>query len=222
MKVAVVGLGLFGKSVALNLARAGMDVVAIDRKLELVDLVRDEVMLAIRMDATDERELRAQAIDKVDALVASIGDNFEANQLLVILAKQLGIKQVIARASSQVHARILRLIGADEVVLPEVHAAEEMARRLVEPSLRGYFQLLEGFSVAEVVAPAMFHGRTLQQLDLRARYKVNLVAITRPSPNGGKPALNAVPVAADIIQKGDILALAGRDQDLKTILNLNR
>lgn len=221
MKVAVVGLGLFGKSVALNLARAGMEVVAIDLKLELVDLVRDDVMLAIRMDATDERELRAQAIDKVDVLVASIGDNFEANQLLVILAKQLGIGHVVARASSQVHARILRLIGADEVVLPEAQAAESLARRLVEPSLKGYFQLLEGFSVAEIVAPAMFHGRTLQQLDLRARYKVNLVAITRPGENGAKPLLNAVPLGTDVIHKGDILAVAGRDKDIKAILNMN-
>ena len=91
MKVAVVGLGLFGKHVALDLARTGADVIAIDSNLDLVDDVKDEVALAVKLDATDEKELRAQGVHEVDVLVASIGDNFEANQLLVIVAKQLGI-----------------------------------------------------------------------------------------------------------------------------------
>src|SRR5687768_13809831 len=98
MKAAVVGLGLFGKSLALKLAQAGAEVIAIDSKMDLIDDVRHDVAVAVKLDATDERELRAQGVHQVDVLVASIGDNFEANQLVVILAKKMGIKRVLARA----------------------------------------------------------------------------------------------------------------------------
>lgn len=221
MKVAVVGMGLFGKSLARQLSRAGAEVIAVDANLELVDDMKDEVTLAVRLDATDERELRSQGVHKADVLVASIGDNFEANQMLVILAKKLGIPRVVARAPSKVHARILRMIGADEVVLPEEQAAEEMGRRIIAPSLKGYFKLIEGHSVAEIEAPSMFHGRTLMELDLKQRYRVNLVAITRPVP-GGRPSINAVPLGTDLLQKGDILAVAGRDDDILRLLGNSR
>lgn len=212
-------MGLFGKSLALNLARAGAEVIAIDANLDLVDDVKDRVALAVKLDATDERELRAQGVHEVDILVASIGDDFEANQLLVILAKQLGIRRVVARAPSEVHARILRLIGADEVVLPEEQAAEEAARRLIQPSLKAYFELIDGYSVAEIEAPPTFHGKSLAELDLKRRHQVNLIAITRPSETaGGRPTINAVPLGTETIRKGDTLALAGRDADIKALL----
>jgi trk system potassium uptake protein TrkA len=218
MKVAVVGLGLFGKSLAVNLARSGVEVIAIDEQIELVNDVKDDVALAVKLDATDEKELRAQGVQGVDVLVASIGDDFEANQLLVILAKQIGIRRVIARAPSPVHARILRLIGADDVIMPEVRAAEDLARRLIQPSLKGYFELIDGYSVAEIEAPQSFDGRMLEQLDLKKRYRVNLVALTRPGLAGAKPSVNAVPAGSDVIHKGDVLAVTGRDEDIKAIL----
>ena len=219
MKVAVVGLGLFGKHVALDLARSGAEVIAIDANLDLVDDVKDEVALAVKLDATDEKELRAQGVHEVDVLVASIGDNFEANQLLVIVAKQLGIKKVVARAPTRVHAEILKRIGADEVILPEEQAAEEVARRLVQPTLKGYFELVEGYSLAEIEAPEEFLGKTLVELDLKAKHRVNLIAITRPSPTDeGRKSINAVPMGSDVIRKGDILAVTGKDEDLKDLL----
>ncbi|MBI2932865.1 MAG: TrkA family potassium uptake protein [Planctomycetes bacterium] len=220
MKIAVVGLGLFGKSLAVKLARAGADVIAIDANLELVDDIKDEVALAVKLDATDEKELRAQGVHEVDVLVASIGDDFESNQLLVILAKQFGIKKILARAPSPVHARILKLLGADEVVMPEEEAAAQAARRIVQPSLKGYFELIQGHSVAELEAPQSFHGKTLAELDLKQKYRVNLVAITRPvETNGGRVTVNTVPMGTEIIRRGDILAVAGRDDDIKALLS---
>jgi len=131
LKVAVVGMGIFGRALAVDLARAGAEVIAVDKDMELVDDVHDDVTLAVCLDATDEKELRAQGIHKVDVLVASIGNNFEANQLLVVLAAQIGIPRIVARAPSANHARILKLLGAHEVVLPEVEVAERMARSLL-------------------------------------------------------------------------------------------
>jgi len=221
MKIAVVGLGLFGKSLAVNLARAGAEVIAIDSNMELVQEIMGEVALACRLDATNEKELRAQGVDACDVLVASIGDDFEANQLLVMTAKQMGIKKVVARVPSLVHGRILKTLGADEVVMPEVEASQAAARRIVEPSLKGYFQLIEGHSVAEIDAPEAFYGKTLAELKLKETHRVNLVAITRPGQNGSRPAVNAVPLGTDRIQRGDILAVAGRDEDLKALLKMH-
>ncbi|MBI2922993.1 MAG: TrkA family potassium uptake protein [Planctomycetes bacterium] len=220
MKVAVVGLGLFGRSLAVNLAKAGVEVYAVDSKLELIDDIRDEVAVAVQMDATDERELRAQGIHEMDALVASIGDDFETNQLLVLMAKKIGIKRVIARAPSPVHARILKLVGADEVVMPEEQAAAECARHIRQPSLKGYFELIEGYSVAEIEAPESFTGKSLAELDLKKRFRVNLVAYRRPSSDPGLPArINAVPMGNDRLHKGDVLAVAGRDEDIQRLLS---
>lgn len=132
MKVAVVGLGLFGRELAVNLSKAGAEVVAVDIDAERIDDVRDDVSVAVCLDATDEKELVAQGLDKVDVLVASIGNDFEANQLLVVLAKELGVPRILARAPSPGHARILKLLGAHEVVLPEIEMAGRTARALLQ------------------------------------------------------------------------------------------
>ncbi len=219
MKVAVVGMGLFGKSLARNLARAGAEVIAIDANLALVDDMKDEVTAAVCVDATDEKELRAQGVHDVDVLVASIGDDFEANQLLVILAKKLGIPRVVARAPSPTHARILKLIGADEVVMPEEEAAHQMALRMLQPSLKGYMALIEGFSVAEIVAPPEFLGKSLAELDLKQHHHVNLLAFRRADPSApGGAIVNAVPTGGDVLREGDVLLVIGRDKDIRTLL----
>jgi trk system potassium uptake protein TrkA len=126
-------MSLFGRSIATDLARSGVEVIAVDIEIDKIESVRDAVALAVCLDATDERALRAQGVHEVDVLVASIGSDFEANQLLVVLAKEMGIPRVVARAPSPRHAQILVKLGADDVVLPEVQAAERTAKALLEP-----------------------------------------------------------------------------------------
>ncbi len=218
MKYAVVGLGLFGKSLAIHLARAGAEVIAVDSRLDLVDDIKPDVSVAVCLDATDERELRSQGIHDVDVLVASIGDNFESNQMLVMMAKRLGVPKVIARAPSEKHERILRLIGADEVVLPEEQAARELSKRLAQPSLKGYLALFEGYSVMEVEAPEAFQGKTLAELDLKRRHHVSVMATRRPSPDDPNQTIfNAIPLGSDRVEKGDVLFLVGRDEHIKAL-----
>jgi len=134
MKIAIVGLGLFGQALAVKLARSGVEVIVADTNIELIEDIRDEVALAVCMDATDEREFKAQGLHKAEVLVACIGNDFEANQLVVMLAKQLGVPRVIARAPSQRHEKILRMLGADDVLLPEVQAGELLGHRLTSQS----------------------------------------------------------------------------------------
>lgn len=217
MKVAVIGLGQFGKSLALQLAKAGAEVIAIDSNMDLVDDVKNDVALAVKMDATDERDLRSQGVAKVNVVVASIGD-FEANQLVTVLAKRLGVPRVLARASGETHARILKLIGADEVILPEVEAASKLTQRLLLPSLRNYFELIEGYSVAELEVPESFHGKTLAELDLRRKHGVNLIALKRKGPDRG--TVDPVPAPTEVLRAGDVIAVAGADAALAKMLDL--
>lgn len=214
MKVAVVGLGLFGRALAVSLARAGVEVIGIDNDPALVDDVKQELTLAVALDATEERELRAQGVHEVDALVACIGEHFEANQLVVILAKKMGIGRVLSRTSTATHARILRLIGADEVILPEVEAAQQVTQRLVQPSLQSYFQLIDGFSIAEISAPRELVGRSLAELKIKERFKVNIVAIKRFDEAADRMTINPVPLGTEVLRAGDILAIAGADEDI--------
>lgn len=216
MKIAVIGLGQFGRAVARRLARAGMEVIAVDQNRDLVDDMKHEVSLAVSLDATDEKDLRSQGIDKVDVLIAAIGVNFEANVLTALLAKEFGVPRIIGRAMNPLHERILKAIGVAEVVLPEEEAAERVYQRLAFPSLRVYFELIEGFTIAEIDVPSELRGKTIAQADLRRRYGVNLVAIKRKVD--GKLSVDAVPSPDVKLQEGDILAVAGEDAAIEKLV----
>lgn len=225
MKCAVVGLGDFGRAAAIGLARAGAEVIAIDRNMDRLNLVKDEVAMAIRMDATHRDALEAQQLDKADVLVAAIGQNFEAQVLVVVHARALGIKRVVARALREEHRRVLEAVGANEVFNAEEEAARNMVQRLTISSIRNYFELADGFSLVEVEAPPGTVGRTLRDLDLRQRFRVNLVAIKRmtTAADGGVVVkqFKAVPLPEDVIEAGDILALAGSVLDLARFVGDN-
>lgn len=221
MKYAVIGLGEFGRSAALGFARKGAEVIAVDINMERVNRVKDEVALAVRLDASHEDAMRSHGIDKVDVLVAAIGDNFEAQVLVVVHARQENIGKIIARATTPDHIRVLKAVGADEAFNPEEEAARWMVQRLLISNISSYFELAEGFSVIEVEAPADVVGKTIQDLDLRRRFRLNLVAIKRMSGAGAKEVLtafNPVPDPGQSIENGDILALAGSVLDLANFM----
>ena len=225
MKCAVIGLGDFGRAAAIGLARAGAEVIAVDRSMDRLNLVKDEVALAVRMDATHREAMEAQGIDKVDALVTAIGQNFEAQVLVVVHARELGIRRVVARAATEDHRRVLVAVGAHEVFNPEEEAARTMVQRLTISDIKNYFELADGFSLVEVQAPAGAVGRTLRDLDLRQKFRVNLVAIKRmkTGPDGVlvMKEFKAVPMPDDVIESNDILALAGSVLDLARFVGGN-
>ena len=225
MKCAVIGLGDFGRAAAVGLARAGAEVIAIDRNMDRLNLVKDEVALALRMDATHAEGLEAQGIDKVDVLVAAIGQNFEAQVLVVVHARRIGIKRIVARAVTEDHRRVLEAVGANEVFKPEEEAARNMVQRLTISGIRNYVELADGVSLVEVEAPAKTVGRPLRELELRQRFRVNPVAIKRMAdgPQGARVVeeFKAVPMPDDVIRAGDVLALAGSVLDLARFVGDN-
>ena len=156
-------------------------------------------------------------------LVAAIGQDSEAQVLVVVHAKKLGIKRIVARAITEDHRRVLEAVGADEVFNPEEEAARSMVRRLTISNIKNYFELADGFSLIEIQAPSPIVGKTLRELDLRQHFRLNLIAIKRMAPNvDGETVVKqfkAVPMPDDIIMKDDVLALAGSVLDLAQFMD---
>ena len=222
MKCAVIGLGEFGRATSLGLARNGVEVIAVDVDIDRINQVKDEVALAVRMDATQEGLIKAHGIDTVDVLIAAIGANFEAQVLLVVRAKQAGIKRIVARATTPDHARVLKAVGADEVLNPEEEAARWMVQRLLITNITSYFELAEGFSIVEIDAPPGIAGKCLSELDLRRRFRINLVAIKHMEKTAtGETVLkrfNPVPLPDEMIGQDDVLAVVGSVVDLANFI----
>lgn len=223
MKIVVIGLGEFGQAAALALARSGVEVVAIDRNMTLVTKMKDVVSLAVCLDATQEGALESNGIADADVLVAAMGHEFEAEVLTVVHAKRLGIPRVVARAMTPNHARVLSAVGADEVLDPEEETARRLAQRLLIPDIQAYFELAEGFSIVEVAAPPGTVGKTLEQLELRRRFRTNLVAIKHriEGEPGREPTIrfDPIPLPGTVIQATDVLALVGSDLDIANLMS---
>ena len=217
-KFAVIGLGLFGTELATRLANAGAEVIAIDKDPELVEAVRDKVAVAVCLDSMDEQALLSQGINKVDVAVVGIGTSFEASALTTVILKQLGVPRVISRATSPVRADILARIGADSVINPEHESAERWSSRLLAPAVMERWAVAEGHSLAQVMAPKVFHNKTLQELDMSKKYGVLVVAIRPKVTEVGKEGqptypetLITNPGADYTIQPSDVLVLIGKD-----------
>lgn len=222
-KFAVIGLGRFGRQLAISLGERGAEVIAIDREMDLVDAVLSEVTHAVQLDSVDEEALRAQGIDKVDVAIVAIGENFESNVLTTALLKQLSVKRVIARASSETQRRILELIGADRVVFPEAESGVRLAQSLLLPDIWRYVPLSGDRVVAELAAPKRFWGKSIAALKIRNRYGINVIAIKRVETvdsEGGPVAEEVVeemPGPDYVITEQDTLIVVGHGKDVEQL-----
>ena len=211
---AVIGLGRFGAAMATTLSQLGHEVIGIDSSDDRVTALADQVSQTVKLDATDERALRAAGIEDVDVAVVSIGENIEASLLVVTLVKELGIENIVAKAVTPLHGRILEKLGVTRVVFPEREMAMRVAHSLVIPNVLDYIELSGDFSIVEVPAPAEFFGRTLRDIGLRARFGLTTIAIRRAAV-AGAPAITIVsPGPDDVVQQGDVLALIGNNERL--------
>lgn len=217
-RFAVIGLGRFGRRLAMLLADAGAEVIAVDMDREMVEAIRDDVTLAVCLNSTDGDAIRSQGIDRVDVAIVGMGTSFEDNVMTTVLLKQLGVKRVISRTTTQIRGDILRQVGADDVVNPERESAHRWCNQLLAPAIVTQFELGEGYSLAQVVAPEKFYGKTLAQLSLRQKHNVNVVAIRRKEPPQNDDIHEAVislPMGDTMVQPGDMLLLVGNDSAMR-------
>lgn len=219
-RIAVIGLGRFGLALAERLAREGLEVIAIDSNPDLINRVKDSVALAVAADGTDMDTLRSLGVDKVDTVVIAIGDNFEACQLAMLAAKDLDHPIVVARANDRTKEKILKRLGAHEVILPEEQAAERLGQKLAKPGLLEALDIGNEHSFVQVEAPPGVCGRTLLELDLRRHFGVNMVAIRKPGRDGKDGAIS-VPGPDTKLEKDDVMMLVGKDSEIERFMRAN-
>jgi trk system potassium uptake protein TrkA len=210
-RYAVVGLGKFGSTVVRSLFARGHEVVAIDRDRARVQEVRDSATQAIEADATEQETLRALGIRDADAVVVSLGERMDASILVTLYLRELGVKNVVVKAVSEDHEKVLHLIGATDIVHPERDTARRVARGLGVRSIVEYLPLAADSSLVELHVPPGFVGKTLEELDIRRRHQVLVVAIKRGE------GLVIATGGAERLQAGDVLVLVGRDKDLDEV-----
>jgi len=224
-RFAVIGLGRFGKKLAIALAMSGAEVIAIDKERSEIESIRDQVSHAVRLDSTDEEALKAQGVDKVDVVIIGIGQGtgrgFESAILTVVNLKQMGINQIYARAEDPIAGEVFSKVGATEVIYPEIESAHRWAYKLIAPQIGEKIDFAPGYSLARIKAPASFDGKTVMDLQLRQKYSVNLVAIKRSERGANKKSEKTeragiinVPMPNTVIHQDDILMVAGSDADL--------
>jgi trk system potassium uptake protein TrkA len=209
---AVIGLGRFGTAMGTTLTELGHEVIGVDTDDDRVQALADTLSLAVRLDATDERALRTAGIADVDVAVVSIGENIESSLLVVTLLKELGIKDIAAKAVTALHGRILEKLGVSRVVFPERDTAIRLAHSLVIPNVLDYIELSNEFSIIEVPAPQEFADKTLKEIGLRARFGLTTIAIKRKEGTG--VVTNIAPGPDDVVRPGDTLALLGSNEKL--------
>jgi trk system potassium uptake protein TrkA len=225
-KIAVIGLGNFGTYLATFLMQQGAEVLAIDSDMEKLNEVNEIVTQAVRLDSTEEKALRAQNLEEYDAVVVAMGDDFEASILTVSALQIVGVKRIIARATTEVNKRILSALGVNEIILPTEEAAVRVANNLMHTKVLDSLFMESDFSIVEVVAPEKFIGKSLQELDLINNFHLTVVTIKRRETKSTLLGLSekevekivGIPRGSTKIQKDDILILFGSEKDLKKIL----
>ena len=207
----IIGLGRFGASIAKTLYSLGNDVLAIDKDEDIVQEIADSVTHAVQLDATDENALRSLGIRNFDVAVVTIGDNIQSSIMATLLVKELGVKYIIAKGHSDLHAKVLYKIGADRVVLPEKDMGIRVAHNLVSANILDYIELSDDYSVMEIQVLHEWAGKTLNELKLRSKYGINVMAIKRGDE------VNLSPAADDIIEENDIIVAIGSAEDLSKL-----
>lgn len=207
----VIGLGRFGSSVAETLYSMGNDVLVIDKDEDLVQDISDSVTHAVQMDATDENALRSLGLRNFDVAVVTIGGNIQASVMVTLLVKELGVKYIIAKGNSDLHAKVLYKIGADRVILPEKDMGVRVAHNLVSSNILDYIELSPDYSIMEIEVLDEWIGKSLSELKLRKKYGINVMAIKR------EDEINISPSADDLLDAKDIIVAIGSSKELSKV-----
>lgn len=221
---AVIGLGTFGAHVARTLTERGAEVLAIDKDAARVEAIKDDVTQALCLDANNEEALSRSGVLDVDAVVVAMGEHMESAILTTAILKRLGAGQIVARAASDLYAQILGDVGADRTVLIEEQMAEQVAKTLIAPNLLELITLTSGHSLVEMKPRRDMVGKKLGELDIRRKYKVNIIAVKKRVPvvnDDGETSYvertNDVPGPDDRIEQDDVLVLVGLDEDIERL-----
>ncbi|MEM6614125.1 MAG: TrkA family potassium uptake protein [Cyanobacteria bacterium P01_C01_bin.72] len=210
---AVIGLGRFGRAVCTSLHKMGHEVLGTDIDEKLVSQVLSQKVAshAIQLDSTEPESLKEAGIFEMDTVIVAIGNYLQESIITTLNVKEAGVEYVVAKASSEIHGKVLRRVGADRVVFPEYEAGCALASTLTQPGFLERFELDMENSIVEVLTPEEFHGKTLAQLDMRKRYGLNVLAIG----DGEKFITNPSP--GQLLKKGLVMVVIGSNKNLERL-----
>jgi len=224
MKVLIFGLGNFGSSLAFQLTEMGHEVTAIDKNPDKVELIKDKVTHSVSLDGTNLVALRNLPLKDADVAVVAIGENEGASLMTTANLKTLGVKRVISRSLSNTHETVLEAMGIQEILHPELQAAERLAKKLNLKTAIESFDLDQNHSVVELHLPPSFVGKTVQDVDLRKNFNLNIVTIVRKRIKKNLLGINKVIYVSEgvvkpdtIFEEGDILVVFGTNPEIKKL-----
>ena len=210
----VIGLGRFGSSIARQLCQLGAEVLAVDTHEENVQRIANDVTHAVVADARDKDVLRALGVREVDCAIVSIGNNLASSVLSVMNLMELGVPYVVAKAHDESHRRVLEKLGVNRVVIPEQEHAPRLGRSLFSHNVLDYIELSQDYGILEVPAPKNWVGKSLKELNVRAKMGVNIIAVRSENK------VNVSPSAAYRILAGDVMVVLGDNKALEAVQKL--
>jgi trk system potassium uptake protein TrkA len=221
-KFGVIGLGLFGTAIARALAEQGAEVMAIDNNEDHVENIKDEVAHAVTIDATDRKSLEAQNVQDLDAVVVAIGEDFEALLMTTVQLMEIGMKRIIARAVNKQQRMILQKLGITEILSPEEEVGRTFAKVLINPSVKSFFSLPDGYEIVEIDTPRKVAGKTVLDSGIRNKYGLNLITIKHKAEDQtGEYHIIGLPKPETKLHESDILIIAGKNKDIEKFVQLN-
>ena len=210
----VIGLGRFGTELARRLCALGCEVMVIERSNELVQQVSQQVTHAVMGDARDLGVLKALGVQDFDCAIVCIGDNLADSVLATMNLKELGVPKVVCKAHDETHRQVLMKLGADQVVIPEQENAARLAKSLSSHNVLDYIELSDEYGIIDVPAPKAWVGKSLKELNVRAKLGVNIIAVKRDED------VNVSPAADYIITAQDIMVVLGDNKALNAVQKL--
>ena len=210
----VIGLGKFGSEAARRLCQLNCEVLAIDRNPELVQPISSQVTQAVVGDARDKEVLRALGAKDFECAIVAIGDNLADSVLATMNLKELGLPYIVCKASDETHRQVLIKLGADKVVIPEQEQANRLAKNLTRPYVLDYIELSNEYGIIEIPAPGSWQGKSLKELNVRAKLGVNIIAVK----DEGK--INVSPAADYRIKENDVMVVLGETAALDAVERL--
>ena len=210
----VIGLGKFGTQAAKRLCELGCEVLAMDRNSDLVQPISNLVTQAVVGDARDKEVLRALGAKDFECAIVAIGDNLADSVLATMNLKELGVPYIVCKASDETHRQVLIKLGADKVVIPEQEHADRLAKNLSSPNVLDYIELSQEHGIIEIPAPKSWMGKSLKELNVRAKLGVNIIAVKKGSQ------INVSPAADYRIEEADIMVVLGDTAALQAVQKL--
>lgn len=201
--VIVLGIGRFGERVATKLFEDGLEVMAVDKNYDLVQNISGKVTSAVQCDIANDKALEELGMGNFDVAVIATGESLESSMAATLFAKDHNVEKIIAKATSTNHARILKKIGADQIIFPEIDMGEKLARSIAGSNLLQFFHFSDDYSMIELKAYDELVGKSLKEIDFRKKYKMMVIAYKRD----GELIIN--PEANWKIEKDDTLVLLG-------------